>query len=49
MQNYCQVRVSLEAVSLFLRGRYKVVYILSSSNSLLALLLVGFTECDNDE
>ncbi|MFS7962483.1 hypothetical protein Hanom_Chr08g00727161 [Helianthus anomalus] len=37
--------VSLEAASLFLlRGRGKVVYILPSSDTTLALLLVGFTE-----
>ncbi|MFS7981189.1 hypothetical protein Hanom_Chr10g00948071 [Helianthus anomalus] len=34
-------------VSLFLRGRGKVVYILPSSDSTLALLLVGFTEYDD--
>ncbi|MFS7902124.1 hypothetical protein Hanom_Chr01g00007561 [Helianthus anomalus] len=41
--------VSLEAVSLFLRCRGKVVYILSSSDPILALLLVGFTEYDDDD
>ncbi|MFS7939205.1 hypothetical protein Hanom_Chr05g00448971 [Helianthus anomalus] len=40
--------VSLEAASLFLRVRGKVVYILPTSNPTLALLLVGFTEYDHD-
>ncbi|MFS7975625.1 hypothetical protein Hanom_Chr10g00882781 [Helianthus anomalus] len=35
--------VSLEAASLFVRGRGKTVYILTSSNPTLSLLLVGFT------
>ncbi|MFS7906774.1 hypothetical protein Hanom_Chr01g00063181 [Helianthus anomalus] len=39
--------VSLEAASLFLRGRGKAVYILPSSDPTLALLLVGFTEYDD--
>ncbi|MFS7949306.1 hypothetical protein Hanom_Chr06g00569981 [Helianthus anomalus] len=42
-------RVSLEAGSLFLRGRGKVFYILPSSDPTLALLLVGFTKYDDDE
>ncbi|KAJ0945658.1 putative tetratricopeptide-like helical domain superfamily [Helianthus annuus] len=46
---FSSVRVSLKAVSLFLRGRGKVVYILPSSNFTLALLLVGFTEYDDDD
>ncbi|MFS8027299.1 hypothetical protein Hanom_Chr16g01497091 [Helianthus anomalus] len=46
--NYESV-VSLEAVSLFLRGRGKVVYVLLSSDRTLALLLVGFTEYDDDD
>ncbi|MFS7910728.1 hypothetical protein Hanom_Chr02g00109601 [Helianthus anomalus] len=41
--------VSPEAVSLFLRGRGKAVYILPSSYPALALLLVGFTEYDDDD
>ncbi|MFS7976426.1 hypothetical protein Hanom_Chr10g00892291 [Helianthus anomalus] len=49
MQNYIEPRVSLEAASLFLRGRGKVVYILPSSNRTLALILVGFTEYDDDD
>ncbi|MFS7930287.1 hypothetical protein Hanom_Chr04g00342471 [Helianthus anomalus] len=40
--------VSLEAESLFLRGRGKVVYMLPSSDPTLALLLVGFTDYDDD-
>ncbi|MFS8000161.1 hypothetical protein Hanom_Chr12g01175111 [Helianthus anomalus] len=40
--------VLLEAVSLLLRGRGKAVYILPSSDPSLALLLVGFTEYDDD-
>ncbi|MFS7901223.1 hypothetical protein Hanom_Chr00s181177g01831901 [Helianthus anomalus] len=42
-------RVSLEAASLFLRGRGKVVYILPSSDPILALLLVGFIKYDDDD
>ncbi|MFS8007233.1 hypothetical protein Hanom_Chr14g01258591 [Helianthus anomalus] len=52
MQNYyrgIEPRVSLEAASLFLRDRGKVVYILPSSDPTLALLLVGFTEYDHDD
>ncbi|MFS8014867.1 hypothetical protein Hanom_Chr15g01349681 [Helianthus anomalus] len=41
--------VSLEAASLFLRGRGKAVYILPSSDPTLALLLVVFTEYDDDD
>ncbi|MFS7999691.1 hypothetical protein Hanom_Chr12g01169391 [Helianthus anomalus] len=48
MQNYYRAGLSLEAVSLFLRGRDKVVYVLPSSDPTLALLLVGFTEYDDD-
>ncbi|MFS7890975.1 hypothetical protein Hanom_Chr07g00660211 [Helianthus anomalus] len=40
--------VSLEAASLFLQGRGKAVYILPFSDPTLALLLVGFTEYDDD-
>ncbi|MFS7970393.1 hypothetical protein Hanom_Chr09g00820451 [Helianthus anomalus] len=40
--------VSLEVASLFLWGRGKVVYILPKDPT-LALLLVGFTEYDDDE
>ncbi|MFS7971691.1 hypothetical protein Hanom_Chr09g00835801 [Helianthus anomalus] len=40
---------SLEATSLFLRGRGKVVYILPSSDPTLALLWVGFTEYNDDD
>ncbi|MFS7991782.1 hypothetical protein Hanom_Chr12g01074641 [Helianthus anomalus] len=42
-------RVSLEAASLFLRGRGKAVYILPSSDPTLALLLVGFTKYDDND
>ncbi|MFS7891814.1 hypothetical protein Hanom_Chr00s000387g01641611 [Helianthus anomalus] len=49
MQNYYRAGVSLEAASLFLQGRSEVVYILPSSDSTLALLLVGFTEYDDDD
>ncbi|MFS7979210.1 hypothetical protein Hanom_Chr10g00924741 [Helianthus anomalus] len=38
-----------EAVYLFLQGRDETVYILRSSNLTLVLLLVRFTEYDNDE
>ncbi|MFS7947818.1 hypothetical protein Hanom_Chr06g00552671 [Helianthus anomalus] len=41
--------VSLEAVSLFLRGRGKSVYILPSSDFSLALLLMRFNEYDDDD
>ncbi|MFS7947883.1 hypothetical protein Hanom_Chr06g00553391 [Helianthus anomalus] len=41
--------VSLEATSLFIRGRDKVVYILPSSDPTIALLLVGFTKYDDDD
>ncbi|MFS7963662.1 hypothetical protein Hanom_Chr08g00740991 [Helianthus anomalus] len=41
--------ISPEAVSLFLRGRGNVVYILPSSDPTFALLLVGFTEYDDDD
>ncbi|KAJ0940434.1 hypothetical protein HanRHA438_Chr02g0083371 [Helianthus annuus] len=44
MQTTMERGVSLEAASLFLRGRGKVVYILPSSDPTLALLLVGFTK-----
>ncbi|MFS8005347.1 hypothetical protein Hanom_Chr13g01236261 [Helianthus anomalus] len=49
MQNYNRAGVLLEAVSLFLRGRGKVVYILHSSDPTLALLFVGFTEYDDND
>ncbi|KAJ0735698.1 putative protein kinase RLK-Pelle-RLCK-VIIa-2 family [Helianthus annuus] len=49
MQNYYRVGYSLEAASLFLRGRGKAVYILPSSDPTFALLLVGFTEYDDDD
>ncbi|KAJ0435751.1 putative alcohol O-acetyltransferase [Helianthus annuus] len=51
LQKYSSIepRVSLEAVSLFLTGRGKTVYILHSSDPTLALLLVGFTEYDYDD
>ncbi|MFS7988325.1 hypothetical protein Hanom_Chr11g01033431 [Helianthus anomalus] len=39
---------SIEAASLFLLGRGKVVYILPSSDPTLALLLVEITEYDDD-
>ncbi|MFS8000245.1 hypothetical protein Hanom_Chr12g01176051 [Helianthus anomalus] len=41
--------VSLEAASLFQQGRGKTLYILPPSDPTLALLLVGFTEYDDDE
>ncbi|MFS8017292.1 hypothetical protein Hanom_Chr15g01378681 [Helianthus anomalus] len=40
--------VSLEATSLFLRGRGKDVYILPYSDPTFALLLVGFTKYYDD-
>ncbi|MFS7941888.1 hypothetical protein Hanom_Chr06g00481651 [Helianthus anomalus] len=40
--------VSLEAVSLFLRGRCKAFYILFFLDITLALLLVGFSEYDDE-
>ncbi|MFS7969456.1 hypothetical protein Hanom_Chr09g00809371 [Helianthus anomalus] len=49
MQNYYRARVSQEAASLFLEGRGKAIYILHSSDPNLALLLVRFTEYDDDE
>ena len=49
MQNHYRAGVSLEAVSLFPRGRGKAVYILPSSDPTLALLLVGLTEYDDDD
>ncbi|KAF5814165.1 hypothetical protein HanXRQr2_Chr03g0107691 [Helianthus annuus] len=50
MQNYYRAGgVSLEAASLFLQGRGKAVYILTSSDPTLALLLVRFTEYDDDD
>ncbi|MFS7997766.1 hypothetical protein Hanom_Chr12g01145811 [Helianthus anomalus] len=49
MQNYNQAGVSLEAAFLFLRGRGKVVYISPSSDPTLALLLMGYTEYDDDD
>ncbi|MFS7910234.1 hypothetical protein Hanom_Chr02g00103871 [Helianthus anomalus] len=49
MQNYYRAGVLLEAASLFLRGRGKTVYILPSSDPTFALLLVGFTEYDDDD
>ncbi|MFS8030388.1 hypothetical protein Hanom_Chr17g01533441 [Helianthus anomalus] len=47
MQNYYRAGVSLEAVSLFLRGRGMTVYILPSSDPTLALLLVRFKSLMN--
>ncbi|MFS7901963.1 hypothetical protein Hanom_Chr01g00005741 [Helianthus anomalus] len=41
--------VSLEEASLFLQGKGKVVYILLFSDPTLALLLVGFTDYDDDD
>ncbi|KAJ0455755.1 hypothetical protein HanIR_Chr15g0754711 [Helianthus annuus] len=46
-KNYYEPGVLLEATPLFLRGRGKAVYILSSSDPTLALLLMGFTEYDD--
>ncbi|MFS7899754.1 hypothetical protein Hanom_Chr11g01061941 [Helianthus anomalus] len=40
---------ALEAVSLFQWGRGKVVYNSPSSDPTLALLLVGYTEYDDDD
>ncbi|MFS8024653.1 hypothetical protein Hanom_Chr16g01465931 [Helianthus anomalus] len=49
MEVQFEPEVSLEIVSLFIRGRGKAVYILPSSSGLtLALLLVGFTEYVDD-
>ncbi|MFS7974011.1 hypothetical protein Hanom_Chr09g00863421 [Helianthus anomalus] len=42
-------RISLKAASLFLQGRCKAVYILPSSDPILVLLLVEFTEYDDDD
>ncbi|KAJ0827723.1 hypothetical protein HanRHA438_Chr17g0829081 [Helianthus annuus] len=39
----------MEAASLFLRGRCKVVYILPFLDPTLALLLVRYTEYDDDD
>ncbi|MFS7909026.1 hypothetical protein Hanom_Chr01g00089981 [Helianthus anomalus] len=41
-------KVSLEAASLFFRGRDKFVYILFSSDPTFILLLVEFTEYDKE-
>ncbi|MFS7939689.1 hypothetical protein Hanom_Chr05g00454851 [Helianthus anomalus] len=41
-------RVLLEAVSLFLRGRDNVIYILPYSDHTLASLLMRFIEYDDD-
>ncbi|MFS7976647.1 hypothetical protein Hanom_Chr10g00894841 [Helianthus anomalus] len=49
MQNHYQAGVLLEALSLFLRVRDKVVYILPSSDTILALLFVRFTEYDDND
>ncbi|MFS7942658.1 hypothetical protein Hanom_Chr06g00490991 [Helianthus anomalus] len=40
---------SVEATFLFLRSRGKIVYIIPSSDPTLALLLVRFTEYDDDD
>ncbi|MFS8010409.1 hypothetical protein Hanom_Chr14g01296691 [Helianthus anomalus] len=45
-----QVKImTLEAASLFLRGRGNAVYISPSSNPILALLLVGYDDDDDDD
>ncbi|MFS7954057.1 hypothetical protein Hanom_Chr07g00625831 [Helianthus anomalus] len=49
MQNYYRAGVSLETASLFLRGKGKTVYILTSSDPILALVLTGFTDYDDDD
>ncbi|MFS7909103.1 hypothetical protein Hanom_Chr01g00090851 [Helianthus anomalus] len=49
MKTTIELGVSLEAVSLFLWGRGEAVYILPSSDSTLALLLVGFSEYVDDD
>ncbi|MFS7980728.1 hypothetical protein Hanom_Chr10g00942691 [Helianthus anomalus] len=41
--------LNMEAVSLFIRGRGEAFYILPSSVPILVVLLVGFTEYDDDE
>ncbi|MFS7985210.1 hypothetical protein Hanom_Chr11g00995841 [Helianthus anomalus] len=46
---YIYIIFTFLTASLFLRGRGKVVYILPSSDPTLALLLVGFTEYDDDD
>ncbi|KAJ0936439.1 hypothetical protein HanRHA438_Chr03g0131061 [Helianthus annuus] len=46
---FTEYDVRLEAASLFLQGRGKAVYTLPSSDPTLALLLVGFTEYDDDD
>ncbi|MFS8003604.1 hypothetical protein Hanom_Chr13g01215881 [Helianthus anomalus] len=49
MQNYYRTGGLTEAASLFLRARGIAVYILPFSDPTLALLLVGFTEYDDDD
>ncbi|MFS7970291.1 hypothetical protein Hanom_Chr09g00819291 [Helianthus anomalus] len=49
MQNYYRARVSQEAASLFLQSRDNVVYILPSLDPTLNLLLMGFTEYNDDD
>ncbi|MFS7901398.1 hypothetical protein Hanom_Chr16g01421121 [Helianthus anomalus] len=41
--------VSLEVASLFLRGKGKTLYTLPFSDPTLTLLLVGFTEYNDDD
>ncbi|KAJ0443765.1 hypothetical protein HanIR_Chr16g0824441 [Helianthus annuus] len=43
------IPVLLEAASLFLCGRGKTIYILPYSYSVLALILMGFSEYDDDD
>ncbi|MFS7949324.1 hypothetical protein Hanom_Chr06g00570201 [Helianthus anomalus] len=49
MQNYYRVEISLETISLFLRGRGKTVYILPSLDPTLVLLLMRFPGYDDDD
>ncbi|MFS7973585.1 hypothetical protein Hanom_Chr09g00858321 [Helianthus anomalus] len=44
-----ELGVSLEASSLFLHGRGKVVYIIPSLDHTLTLLLVRYTKYDDDD
>ncbi|MFS7955960.1 hypothetical protein Hanom_Chr07g00648921 [Helianthus anomalus] len=49
MQNYNRAGCLTGSSFSFLHGRGKAVYILPSSDPTLALLLVGFTEYDDDD
>ncbi|KAJ0823343.1 hypothetical protein HanPSC8_Chr16g0742611 [Helianthus annuus] len=49
MQNYNRAKGLTGSSLSILRGRGKAVYILPSSDPTLVLLLVGFTEYDDDD